>query len=196
MAFGRRFGGGFSVAALRSARSHRYARPGTPTPPTRGGFRMRPGGTVGSVRFRRMARGGFFSKLVKKVGKVVKTVTHLPVIGAVAKTAIGSLPIVGQVQTAVNAFKRKTPAGAGHAAHATHPKDTQTTSFNQQANYTSTHTRSGRRKKPLKKAKRAKRAKRAKGAKRKGGGTAKQRAARARFAAAARRGRIRKGSRL
>lgn len=152
---------------------------------------MRPGAAFG----RRGMRGGFFKKLVKGIGKAVRTVTHLPVIGAVAKTAIGSLPIVGQVQTAVNAFKKKTVAGAGHASHPTHPTNTATTTFNQQANYTSTHTRSGRPKKRRKKAG-ASRRKRRSGAKRKGGGTAKQRAARARFAAAARKGKIRKGSHL
>src|SRR5512139_2110111 len=117
MALGRRFGRKFTVAALRSSRSHRFARPGLPSPPTSGGFRMRPGVAMGSMRYRRMARGGFFKKLVGTVSKVVRTVTNLPVIGAVAKTAIGSLPIVGQVTTAISAFKAKTPSGAGHAAH-------------------------------------------------------------------------------
>lgn len=148
---------------------------------------MRPGVTMGSLRYRRMARGGFFKKLIKGVSKVVRTVTNLPVIGAVAKTAVNSLPIVGQVTTAVAAFKSKTPSGAGHAAHAG-TKTPTPSQFNVQTN-------APHRRKRAKKAKRPKRARKS-ASRRKGGGTAKQRAARARFAAAARKGKIRKGTRL
>jgi hypothetical protein len=134
-----------------------------------------------------MARGGFFKKIFKGVKNVVKAVSRVPVLGAVAKAAVGSLPVVGQVVTAVNAFKGKTAQGVA----ATPVGGVQ--SPGQVLNATVNRS-SGRRRRP-KVAKRAKRG-RAKRAKRSGGGTAKQRAARARFAAAARKGKIRKGQRL
>jgi hypothetical protein len=139
----------------------------------------------------RLGRGGFFKKLFKGVGRVVKTVKHVPVIGALAKTAIKSLPVLGNVVSAVDHFKKKTAAGAGHHSHPSNPSPSQ-------AHNMATHApkkRGPKRAKAAKRPKRAKRAKRAKAA-RKGGGSAKQKAARARFAAAARKGKIRKGQRL
>jgi len=137
-----------------------------------------------------MARGGFFKKIFKGVKNIVKAVSKVPVLGAVAKAAVGSLPVVGQVVTAVNAFKGKTAQGvaATPVGGVVSPGQVLNATVNRST---------GRRRRP-KVAKRAKRgrAKRAKRAKRSGGGTAKQRAARARFAAAARKGKIRKGQRL
>jgi len=134
-----------------------------------------------------MARGGFFKKLFKGVKSVVKAVAKVPVIGAVAKAAVGALPVVGQVVTAVNAFKGKTAVGvaASPVGGVVSPAAVLNSAVNRRTPGTP------RRRRP-KKAKRAKRAKRTGG----GGGTAKQRAARARFAAAARKGKIRKGARL
>lgn len=140
-----------------------------------------PGGSF--LRYRRTARGGFFKSVFKAVKKAVSTVTRVPVIGAIAKTAIKSLPVVGQVVTAVEAFKGKTPVGiaASPVGGVVAPGRT----LNVAAN------RPRRRK-----GKKAKKAKRASKRRSSGGGTAKQRAARARFAAAARKGKIRKGQRL
>lgn len=155
------------------------------------------GGPRSILYGRRMARGGFFKSLVKTVGKVVKTIKHVPVLNAVAKAAVGSLPIVSQVQTAVSAFKKKTPVGvAASPVGGVHPTPAQVlnASTNRVARVAPHRTR---RKKKAKTAKaKTRKARKAKKAKRKGGGSAKQRAARARFAAAARKGRIKKGSRL
>lgn len=152
------------------------------------------GGPRSILYGRRMARGGFFKSLVKTVGKVVKTIKHVPVLNAVAKAAVGSLPIVSQVQTAVSAFKKKTPVGvAASPVGGVHPTPAQ--ALNASTNRVAPHRT--RRKKKAKTAKaKTRKARKAKKAKRKGGGSAKQRAARARFAAAARKGRIKKGSRL
>lgn len=156
-------------------------------PPTRTAFGRR-GGGVPAFRYARMQRGGFFKSLFKGVSKVVKAVTKVPVLGAVAKAAVGSLPIVGQVQTAIGAFKKKTAVGV--AASPVGGVVSPSQAFNMASN------RRAPRRKTSKKSKKAKRSKRAKKSSRKGGGSAKQRAARARFAAAARKGRIKKGSRL
>lgn len=181
MPLARRFGG-------YRARSLRIAGPGRLTPPTRRAFGRRPGG-VTSIRYARMARGGFFKKLFKGVKKVVRVVTKVPVLRELAKTAIGSLPIVGRVVTAVNAFKAKTAVGvAGSPVGAGTPAS----NFNQRVNRRAP---SRRKTKKAKKSARRSRGSKAK-AKRKGGGSAKQRAARARFAKAAKKGRIRKGQRL
>jgi hypothetical protein len=175
------------ASLMQRARTLRVA-PGRPAPHPRSFGRL---GGVSGLRYRRMARGGFFKsigKLVKGVAKVVKTVTSVPVIGKLAKAAVGSLPLVGQVKTAVSAFKRHTPVGiaASPVGGVTPPAHALNTMTHAAAR------RPGRRKaKAKRKAKR-----RAAKSSRKGGGSAKQRAARARFAAAARKGRIKKGARL
>lgn len=184
---------GRSVSSFRSAAAGRFA-----PPPTRRTFAQRPGGFTrrafvgrrAPLPGYRMARGGFFKSLFKGVKKVVTTVTKLPVIGAVAKAAVGSLPVVGQVVTTVNAFKAKTPVGA-----AASPIGGVTAVAGAAPVFMTAPARRAPRRKAAKRAKRAKRGKRAK-AKKRAGGTAKQRAARARFARAARKGRIKKGTRL
>lgn len=173
---------------------------GRPVAPTgiRRPFARRPGGiragsmmrvAPGGMYVLRGRRGGFFKSLVKTVRGVVKTITKVPVLGAVAKAAVGSLPIVGQVTTAVNAFKSKTPVGVaaspvGGVPHTAGAPPQIAASVNARVNR-------GPRRRRKTKAKKARKA-----ARRKGGGSAKQRAARARFARAAKKGRIRKGQRL
>ena len=77
---------------------------------------MRPGIGSSSPRHRVIVRhggrGGFFGSVFKAVSKVVSTVAKVPVVGTLAKTALGSLPIVGQALTAVNAVKSATAAAA------------------------------------------------------------------------------------
>lgn len=180
-----------SLSILQRARALRAAGPGRPLPPTR--TRMGRGrARVEFLRRRRGARGGFFKDIFKGAAKVVKAVTKVPVVGAIAKAAVGSLPVVGQVVTAVNAFKKKTPVGVA----ASPIGGVQTVSGAPPISLAAPRAMNGgaapRRRRKRKAAKRTKRAK----AKRKGGGSAKQRAARARFAAAARKGRIKKGQRL
>ena len=137
-------------------------------------------------------RGGFFKKLFKGVKKAVSVVAKVPILGTIAKTAISSLPVVGQVVTAVGAIKKTTAAGIAAsvfgAAKGLAPGGGAAVNFNKQA-----AAREGRRA-----AKRApkKRAPKKRAAAKRSGGSAKQRAARARFARAARKGRIKKGARL
>lgn len=187
MAFRGRLGGRRITVAMLRGRTSRVVGPGRPSPPTRTAFGPR-AGRIPWTYHRRMARGGFFKSIFKGVSKVVKSVTKIPVIGTVAKAAVSSLPIVGQVQTAIGAFKKKTPVGVAASPVGG------VVSPSQMANIAANRKPARRRK--AKKAKKAKRrTKRAK-SKRSGGGSAKQRAARARFAAAARKGRIKKGQRL
>jgi len=140
----------------------------------------RPG--VGMIAFRGR-RGGFFKKLFKGVKKIVTTVAKVPVVGTVAKAAISSIPVVKAVTTAVNVVKKATASGVSAATAPITPRvDAPAYSSTAQE-----HAMGAPRRKAKRKAKKAKR---------KGGGTAKQRAARARFARAARKGRIKKGARL
>jgi len=184
------------LSLLQRARSRRSAGPGRSMPPMRAFLGRRTAGRptgVAGIRYARMARGGFFKSLGKIVSKVAKSVTKVPVIGAVAKAALGSLPIVGQVVTAVNAFKGKTPVGiaaspVGGVAPINVPGPPMA------AGLTLGGAPRAKRRKKAKKRKAAPRRK-AK-AKKSKGGSAKQRAARARFAKAAKRGRIKKGQRL
>ncbi len=179
------------IAAILGNRS-RLVGPGRTMPPTRrSSFGPRSGAFQG-MRYRG-ARGGFFSSISKFVGKVVSTVTRVPVLGAVAKAAIGSLPIVGQVVTAVNAFKGKTAVGV-----AASPVGGTTETAGTGGGATTgggSRRPAGRRRKP-KKTKTARRAKAKKGKRRSGTPSAKQIAARKRFAAAVKKGKIRKGQRL
>lgn len=172
-----------TVQMLRRTRPFRSAGPGRPAPPTSRAFgRRRIGAPI--LRYRRLARGGFFKNIVKGVAKVVKSVTKVPVIGAIAKAAVQSLPIVGQVTTAVAAFKGKTAVGVA-ASPVGGVQEPPLYGGMKEAHLA---VRKPRRRRKTKKAKKAKRSR--------GGGSAKQRAARARFAAAARKGRIKKGTRL
>lgn len=187
MAFGRRyaarFGGRFSS---------RSVRPGRPLAPTRTTSGRRPGGYSAS-RYSRMARGGFF----KSIGRIVKSIAHVPIISALAKTAVSSLPILGRVQTAVESFKKKTAQGVGQSpVGAGKPTASQATNtaYNRKPKRRAKHAK--RAKTAKRRPKHAKRAKTAKRGKRSGGGSPKQIAARKRFAAAARKGRIKKGARL
>lgn len=133
------------------------------------------------ARFQRLTprRGGFFKDVFKGVKKVVSVASRIPVVGALAKVAVRSVPLVGAAITAVNAVQRAvtprtvlsaptvTAVAAGAAPPARAPRRRR-----KSARRTARRT-SGRRR-----------------------SSAKQRAARARFARAARRGRIRKGQRL
>lgn len=152
---------------------------------------------VVQLRRGRPVRGGFFKSLVKGVGKVVGTVTKLPVVGTVAKAALSSLPVVGQVMTVAKAVKGLTAASAS-AGIAGGVSSLPAAGLGG-LGLTSTALPRGMRRKKRTKAKAKRRAKRRtkRAAKRRSkGGTAKQRAARARFARAAKRGRIKKGTRL
>lgn len=156
----------------------------------------RSGRFVVQLRRGRPVRGGFFKSLVKGVGKVVGTVTKLPVVGTVAKAALSSLPVVGQVVTAISAVKGLTAASAS-AGIAGGVSSLPAAGV---GGLGLTSTAKPRRRKKAKARRRAKPRKRVRraGARRQSRkkGTAKQRAARARFARAARRGRIKKGTRL
>jgi len=140
-------------------------------------------------------RGGFFKKLFKGVAKVAKVIA--PAVVAVARTA-AKHTVVGTVVTAVNRVKKLTAAGHAHANSAAGKasiaaqrgsggfaklggKKYQAGAYAREAKSQGL--------KPRRKAKRKAKAKR-------GAGTAKQRAARARFARAAKKGRIKKGARL
>ena len=135
---------------------------------------LRPG--IGYVV--RGRRGGFFKKLFKGVGKVVKAVA--PVVLAVAKTA-AKHTVVGRVLTVTAAVKKRIAGGGRPSVKSSSP------GWNYGGDKEAKSQGLGRY---------AKGAKRKTTAKRKGGGTAKQRAARARFAKAARKGKIRKGAKL
>ena len=187
--------------ALRLGRARPVAPTGIRRPFARRPGGIRPGSMMrvapGGMYVLRGRRGGFFKSLVKTVRGVVKTITKVPVLGAVAKAAVGSLPIVGQVTTAVNAFKSKTPVGVA----ASPVGGTPPTSGNAHATAQSVNARANRR--PRRRKSRMERSKKYKAEVRrrkkrtgKGGVSAKQRAARARFARAAKKGRIRKGQRL
>jgi hypothetical protein len=121
----------------------------------------------------------------------VSTVGKVPVLGVAAKAAVGSLPIVGQVVTAVGVVKRAT------ALAAVSPQANTVLGIG--PNYGGTkegisqgYIKPKRKRKAKRKAKR-RATRRSSSSKR---GTAKQRAARARFARASKKGRIRKGQKL
>lgn len=156
---------------------------------TRSPVMVRPG--VGYVMAGR--RGGFFKSLVKGIGKVVSTVAKVPVVGTIAKAAITSLPVVGQVVTAVGAVKKLTASGVAPTMNLAQLSATPGPSTPLAAQVLAG---GPRRRKPAKRAKRAKKRKRPTQKRASSRGTAKQRAARARFARAAKRGRIKKGQRL
>jgi len=121
-------------------------------------------------------------KAIKKVGKIVGK----PVLATVARTVVGSVPVLGGVVSAVGAVK--------HALHPPTLANTANLSSRTGApafghpnpmhrpRRTATRTPRSRARRPTRRAS--------------GGGSAKQRAARARFAKAAKRGRIKKGTRL
>lgn len=159
---------------------------------------VRPGS--GIMVGRRGRRGGFFGSVFKGIKKVVSTVAKVPVLSTLAKTALGALPIVGSVRTAVNEVKRLTASGVAPSNQLVNqdatPGPTPTAAAAMAGMKGMTPGTTRKRKKKAKKAKPRKKAKRkakAKGSKK---GTAKQRAARARFARAAKKGRIKKGQKL
>lgn len=133
---------------------------------------------------------GFFKKLVKGIGKVAKK----SIVGTIARTVVGSVPILGGVVSAVGAVKSSlhppTVANTGNLSSVTGRPAFGHPGIMQPHRTRAPRPRTARR--PTRRA--------VGGAKRKRainpGGTAKQRAARARFAAAAKRGRIKKGSHL
>jgi len=151
---------------------------------------IRPGSGVMHGR-----RGGFFGSVFKGIKSVVTTVAKLPVVSTVAKVALSSLPVVKAATTAVGAVKKLTASGATGSV-------IQASSTGAQGIFSAVPFPSLAASKPKRKrkakAKRAtkRKAKRKAKGKRKAGGTAKQRAARARFARAAKKGRIKKGSHL
>lgn len=130
-----------------------------------------------------------FGKVFKAVKGVAKTVAK-PLASTIARTVVGSVPVLGGVVSAVGAVK-----------HAIHPPTRANT-----ANLSAVtgapafgHPSPMRTRTPH--GTRARRSSRKRASASGGGGrkrrvSAKQRAARARFAAAARKGRIRKGSHL
>jgi len=146
--------------------------------------RMRPG--VGYVVSGR--RGGFFKKLFKGVAKVAKVIA--PAVVAVARTA-AKHTLVGTVVTAVNKVKKLTAAGHAHANSAAGKASIAAQRGAGTASAAPRAKRAGRRsakrktRTPAKKAGRSKRHV-----------SAKQAAARARFARAAKKGRIKKGAKL
>jgi len=132
-----------------------------------------------------------FSKAFKAVKKVAKVVSK-PLVSTIARTVVGSVPVLGGVVSAVGAVKsaihpttRANTAGLsartgapafGHPGLMHHPHSARRTPHRKP-----TRTRASR---PTRRARTS------------GGVSAKQRAARARFAKAAKRGPIRKGTRL
>lgn len=145
------------------------------------------------VRFRRgvPVQGGFFGSIVKGVKKVVGTVARIPVVGAVAKTVLTSVPVLGGVVTAVGAVKSAIrPPTVANTGNTTATTGAPPLGQPQAASRPPAR----RTRKP--RARRVSRGTRRRPAKRARGISAKQRAARARFARAARKGRIRKGARL
>lgn len=135
-------------------------------------------------------------KGLKKIGKIVAK----PVAATIARTVVGSVPVLGGVVSAVGAVK-----------HAVHPPTRANTAnlsartgapaFGHPSPMHHTRTPHGTRARSATRARmtssRARRTRRASAGRRASGGiSAKQRAARARFARAAKRGPIRKGSHL
>lgn len=165
---------------------------------------VRPG--AGVMHGRRVMvgrRGGFFGSVFKAVKKVASVVTKVPVVSQIAKVAISSLPVVGQVVTAVNAVKKFTPQGIAPSAGFAKLSATPGPSTPLAAQISSLQSLSSggspakkRKKKAKKKAKKPRKKAKAKRKAASKKGTAKQRAARARFARAAKKGRIKKGQKL
>lgn len=143
-------------------------------------FRRRFGRTVafrpGVGIMIRGRRGGFFKKLFKGVAKVAKFVA--PAVVAIAKTA-AKHTVVGKVVSVVNLVKKRTAVGAAALGH-------KRVALPDSGPGEYPDTRRRKRKTRAAKGKKARR----------GRVSAKQAAARKRFAAAARKGRIRKGARL
>ena len=61
----------------------------------------RSGGGGATMTFQRHPRGGFFKSIGKAIGKIAK----IPVIGAIAKTVVGSIPVLGTAVSVVAAVK-------------------------------------------------------------------------------------------
>lgn len=142
----------------------------------------------------RGARGGFFKDVFKGVKKAVQVVGRIPVIGAVARTVVSSVPVLGGVVTAVGAVK-----SAVHPPSVANTANTSATTGappvgQPQASPSGSGSRPRRRKTASRGKAPRRRRPRTNAARR--GISAKQRAARARFARAAKKGRIKKGSRL
>jgi len=130
---------------------------------------------------------GLFKKLGKALKKVVKVVGK-PVVATVARTVVGSVPVLGGVVSAVGAVK--------HALHPPTLANTANLSARTGAPaFGHPHPMHRPTRTPRSRARRPTRRASGGGAKR-AGGSAKQRAARARFAKAAKRGPIKKGTRL
>lgn len=152
--------------------------------------------------FRRRAivrgrRGGFFKDVFRGVKKAVSVVGRLPVVGAVAKTVVSSVPVLGGVVTAVGAVKSAlhppTVANTGNTTATTGaPPVGQPPLYGGRKERYQRGLRKPRKRRSKKRA--TPRASRKKRSSR--GVSAKQRAARARFARAAKKGPIKKGARL
>lgn len=132
-----------------------------------------------------------FSKIGKAVGKVAKKA----IVGTIARTVVGSVPVLGGVVSAVGAVKSAlhppTTANTANVSSVTgRPAFGHPGIMHSHSRATRPHPRArrttGARRKTTRRA----------SARRAGGVSAKQRAARARFAKAAKRGPIRKGSHL
>lgn len=146
--------------------------------------------------YSRGSRGGLFGSIGKFVKKAVNVVGKVPILSAVAKTVISSVPVLGSVVTAVGAVKAATASGIAATSAPRLSIGAMPGSgppgiapLNVRLNAPRKRRKAKKRMKATTRARR-----RSKPARR--GVSAKQRAARARFARAARRGPIRKGQRL
>lgn len=143
--------------------------------------------------------------IFKKIGKAIGKVARKTIVGTIARTVVGSVPVLGGVVSAVGAVKSSLhpPTLANTAnlsARTGAPAFGHPGAMHDFRRVARPRPPGSRRKRapaygpPGEYHPRRKRAARRKGVS--SGGSAKQRAARARFAAAAKRGRIKKGSHL
>lgn len=141
---------------------------------------------------RHMHRGGFFKDVFRVARKAIQ-----PLIGTVAKTVVAGVPVLGGIVTAVGAIKSAvhppTTANTGNTTATTGAPPVGQPPAPSASRAPGAPRR--RRRSPGRRRRSPARARRSRGRARRGV-SAKQRAARARFARAARKGRIRKGSRL
>lgn len=138
---------------------------------------------------------GFF----KKLGKALKKTVGKALVGTIARTVVGSVPVLGGVVSAVGAVKSNLhPPTRANTANLS--ARTGAPAFGHpgimHGARTAPHNRPRRPRAPAYGPPGEYHGRRHPTRKRSAGGTAKQRAARKRFAKAARRGRIRKGTHL
>lgn len=206
----------FADLKLRSMRGDAYAREARSQGLLRRGrfgFRSRARPGIGVIVGRRGSRrGGFFGSVFKGIKKIASVVTKVPVVSTLAKTALSSIPVVGQVVTAIDRVKRNTVlakvpsmnfAKLSAAPGPSTPLAAQAASAGMTGSTPAKRKRRHSRSRVApRKAKRRRGKSTARTRARSGSrsrprrSSAKQRAARKRFAAAARKGPIKKGTRL